>query len=106
MIVHSDKSLYERCEKSRGSLTESQLTTLDELLAHHNLPESSPYETPERLAFVCLSCGSIGEGASREHRDEVVLNSDLTCCGLTVIFHSSHRVLVNPANLTIVRQES
>lgn len=89
---------------ARGDLTPEQVTRLDEVLAHHNLPASSPHSTPERLAYACLECGSIGESESREARDSFIDNFDPTCCGVTVIFHSSHRVLVDPSTLGAPRQ--
>lgn len=89
-------------EVARGDLTPDQIELLDAWLDGHQLPPSSPHSTPETLAWVCLNCGSIGEAKTRQDRDAIIDNFDVKCCGLTVVFHSNHRVLVDPANLGAV----
>lgn len=89
---------------TRGELAADQIVLLDEALAHHGLPKTSPHQIPERLAYACLMCGSIGEAPTQESRDALVDNFDFTCCGLTVIFHSNQRTLIDPSQFTVVQQ--
>lgn len=89
-------------EVSRGQLTEDQIVLLDEALAHHGLEATSPHSTPETVAAVCLKCGTVSVAHTRENRDVIVENYDLTCCGLTVTFHSDNKVLVNPDLLVVI----
>lgn len=91
-------------EFARGHLTDTQLARLDDVLESHGYPKSTPFSVPERLAKVCLECGSIAEAVDQETRDFCVENFDMRCCGDTVIFHSSQRVLVDPSKLTIIRK--
>lgn len=98
-------TLNSRTVVSRGDLSDEQVKLLDAHLAHFDLPPTSPYHTPDKLVKVCLKCGSIAEAPDNETRDFCVDNYDLRCCGLTVVFHSKQAVLVNPDNLTIIRQE-
>jgi hypothetical protein len=94
--------ITDRVEVARGELTNEQILVLDRALVHHCLPPSLPYSTPETLAFVCLKCGSIGESPTREDRDILIDHYDVVCCGLTVIFHSEHRVLKDPGKISYI----
>lgn len=91
----------DKVEVARGQLTSGQINTMDNILVGHGLPRTSPNEVPSKLVYVCLNCGSIGEGANTNARDEIVQHYDLRCCGLTVVFHSNQKVLVDLNNLTI-----
>lgn len=96
--------ITDRTEVSRGQLTPVQILRLNKALAHHGLPVSSPHSpAPETLAKVCLKCASIALAPDVETRDFTVANFDMTCCGLTVVFRSSDRVLINPDKLTLIR---
>lgn len=96
-------SILEPREVSRGQLTAQQILILDRALVHNGLTATSPFEIPEKVAAVCLKCGIISEAESREQRDLITRDFDLTCCGLTVTFNSTQRVLINPDNLKVVR---
>ena len=98
MKLYSD----DRVTVSRGDLSATNVLILDRVLIHHGLPKSSPHQVPEKLAYACLNCGSIGECESREARDTFVEHYDVQCCGLTVVFRSTDKVLVDPSKLTIV----
>lgn len=98
----NENKLVDQKIVTRGDLSEAHIKLLDRILRHHKLEESSPYKVPERLVYVCLNCGSIGsmdENATSEDRDRTVDAFDFSCCGLTVVFHSKHRVLVDPRTL-------
>lgn len=94
-------SLTDREEVSRGQLSRDQVVLLDETLAGHGLPQTSSDKVIDHVAFVCLQCGSVGVCSDNESRDSFINNCDATCCGLTVTFHSDHRVLVNTENLVV-----
>jgi hypothetical protein len=87
-----------------GSLEGLQVVRYQETLAHHGI-DSLDVATGKKnnLAYVCLRCQSIGECGTPEARDAFVDNYDVQCCGVTVVFHSSHAVLVDPAKLTLVK---
>lgn len=96
------KKITDRVEVSRGELTPAQILVLDRALQHHHLPASSPHSIPETLAYVCLRCSSIGESPDPKSRDQLIEFYDVRCCGLTVVFHSEHRVLVDPGKVSFI----
>lgn len=90
-------------ECARGDLTAKQIELLDEHLVNAGFPASSPYNNgPDTLVSVCLNCGSTVETTDKTSRDMYSEHFDMSCCGLTVIFNSNHRVLVDPSKLTII----
>lgn len=88
---------------ARGDLNPTELKRLDEVLAYHGieLNYTGIAESTPGLTFACLRCGSVGVSESIEARDSFVENYDPTCCGKTVVWHSSHKTLINPDNLVV-----
>lgn len=100
--------------KSRGELTPVEMFKLDDALRYHGLPASSPHTVSPSpgLAYVCLTCNSIGEVRDdslsdeelAKQRDRFVDIYDFECCpeGVTVTFRSRNKRLVDPTILGIV----
>ena len=102
---------------SRGQLSPQEVIRLDEVLAHHDLPASSPHKTRPvpGLISACLGCGTVTEASAapvipgktqEESADWYVDNYDFShpeCDSHVVIFHSSHRTLVDPLELRVIK---
>ena len=81
-------TLNELVEVTPSMLTPFQVLVLNEALAYHHLPRYTVENVPDNVTYVCLKCGTVGVTDDNRSRDIHVENFDMTCCGLTVVFHS------------------
>jgi hypothetical protein len=83
-------SVRDRIVIQSNALTDAQRLAVSQTLAHHGGVDR------DKLAYVCLGCGSIGECTSRDHRVSFVTSYNVACCNETVVFHTSHESSDNP----------
>lgn len=67
-----------------NNLTDDQQMEVSKVLVHHGGVDKNT------LAYVCLGCWTVGQCQDANHRDTFVEHFDVSCCGVTVVFHTSH----------------
>lgn len=81
-------SIQQSVEVTPDKLSSFQMLVLNGILEGVGEKPYSIGAAPTTLAFACLRCGTTAHAPDQRSRDLHVENFDMTCCGLTVVFHT------------------